>query len=65
MDEINDAPSPDAHTGITCWINGDVVAEDSFTWDPAHPIYTDGSCKYVTNTALDVSAVVAVQVLPE
>jgi hypothetical protein len=58
------APSHEAYTGIVCRIDGDKVSEDSFQWEPGHPVYTDGSCKYVTDPRLAISAAAAVQVLP-
>jgi hypothetical protein len=56
------APAHDEYTGIICRVNGDSVSEDGFRWDPALPVFTDGSCKYVTDPHLAISVAAAVQV---
>jgi hypothetical protein len=58
------APAHDDYKGVICKINGEQVAEDDFHWIPGSPVYTDCSCKYVTDPYLAISAAAAVQVLP-
>jgi hypothetical protein len=58
------APAHDEYKGVFCKIDGEQVAEDTFLWLPGSPVYTGGSCKYVTDPHLAISAVAAVQVLP-